>query len=521
MMAEICLKVDLDGDIRRLRVKDGGRGEQERWEALNSAICGVFELPPDQLGLKYKDEDGDMCTLAKGTLHDCVSLAKGSVIRLWAKRVENDNTPRVVATSAGGTRTSTTLSEEPLKVPLERRRIESRMGGEVQPPSLDGDVEDDGGDGPSRAGVRGVGPWKLLASLGSLRETGKMTVNMLASLTLQFLPIIAQRAHRKQEKLNRVGPQYREVVTPLLQLILVQVDKKLLGFGDIKVKMETFISGADTSKLGDCLSHFLRELVNIESKTVVASVVKAASSELCELLPKLFHKAFECQYPPLMRHVGTRCAVCGVSPILGPRFHNAGNAIDICGECHIDYPFEASNSKFECLLSASRVASPPVASLVAFASHGDQMMPPQKEHMDPCNGGLLARKDNINAWQDFETSFADLSPPGMTKAKGSPKGASKGGSRQHPNRLVELQAADEISQAVAHLSYADLRAPLPPGLDLSHLQQAAGVGAVPPALVAPVLGLYPWPVVGAPPPMLGVPMWSHMQMYGSLPAGPK
>merc|ERR1712038_1340629 len=93
-------------------------------------------------------------------------------------------------------------------------------------------------------------------------------------------------------------------------------------------------------------------MVSIEPKAAVAHLLKSISEDILDLLPRVFPRTFTCEYLPIAEHQGTRCVACNSEPILGPRFHNNASAIDLCGECYIDFAFDASTN-FECHLAAA------------------------------------------------------------------------------------------------------------------------------------------------------------------------
>lgn len=64
--------------------------------------------------------------------------------------------------------------------------------------------------------MRSLGPGALSSCLQGMSCSGWLTTEVLASLGLQFLPILAQRVQRKQEKLNRKAV-WRE--KPLMKLV--------------------------------------------------------------------------------------------------------------------------------------------------------------------------------------------------------------------------------------------------------------------------------------------------------------
>merc|ERR1719223_1690503 len=138
----------------------------------------------------------------------------------------------------------------------------------------------------------------MLACLGSARAAGKMTSAMIASLMLQFLPRVAQRACRKQEKINRMGAQHREILLPCLHRVLIQMET-VEGLRAARAGVEAFVTGKDTACLGDTLSLLAKGLMTMESKSAVAGFMKAVSEELLDLLPRVFPDVFDVCCAPL------------------------------------------------------------------------------------------------------------------------------------------------------------------------------------------------------------------------------
>merc|ERR1712117_478346 len=56
---------------------------------------------------------------------------------------------------------------------------------------------------------------------------------------------------------------------------------------------EDFVSGRDTSKLGECMSQLLTSLECADSNAPVAEALDAIGEDLVDLLPRFFPKVFE------------------------------------------------------------------------------------------------------------------------------------------------------------------------------------------------------------------------------------
>mmetsp|Transcript_159482 Transcript_159482/g.511740 ORF Transcript_159482/g.511740 Transcript_159482/m.511740 type:complete len:471 (-) Transcript_159482:239-1651(-) len=404
MSGELVLKVDLDGDLRRFRIKHGA-DNAETWSILHEAVRSGFELAEGcDIILKYKDDEGDLCTLARATLPDCISQACAGPLRLFATRAAASEKAKPAASEPVVAATvEEVLSKEASVTSQSCIRPPPGICNEVQKPCADARDEDadDGARGaPSCGGYRGVGPWKLLICLGSLRAANKLSAAMIASIMLQFLPILAQRAHRKQEKLNRIGAQYREMLLPLLHRVLLHLDELEEG-QSVKPGVEAFVSGKDASKLGDCIGSLLKVLAASQRRAVVAQLLKSASEELMDLLPRIFPESFSDACPPVSQHAGVRCACCNSEPLLGPRFHSLADGLDLCGECFIDSAFEAS-AKFECHLASESAGA------------------------DAWKEGVKVWKEGIGVWKKAWAAAVKGGMPGMKGCKGKGKGKGKG-----------------------------------------------------------------------------------------------
>jgi hypothetical protein len=327
--SDLCLKVDLDGDIRRFRIEQS-TNFSETWEALDLALSSSYGFKAgSEVILKYRDDEGDLCTLANTTLQDCILQFNGKPIKLIASVKEpHDGTSH--------------------KFPQQQA--------EQNPPSLERaeeriqDAEGERSEARDPSGALSVRPKRILACLRSLREADKLSPEMVSSIMLHFLPMMAQMSDKLREKLNRAGARRRDSWLPLLHLILCQLDA-LEGMEHVKPMLEEFVSGKNPSKFGDCFAALVETLCFIEDKVAVAGVLKVVAEEFIDTLPSLLPKPkpWAVHLPTLPRHEGFSCASCGAKPIEGPRFHKRDADLDVCGECYIDVACDAT-SKFECHL---------------------------------------------------------------------------------------------------------------------------------------------------------------------------
>jgi len=86
---DLVVKVDLDGDIRRLRGWPVN-GEAPTFDALCRDIGELYCSPADGMRLSYRDDEGDVCALSEATLPDALELSQRAgrgVLKLMALRM--------------------------------------------------------------------------------------------------------------------------------------------------------------------------------------------------------------------------------------------------------------------------------------------------------------------------------------------------------------------------------------------------------------------------------------------------
>jgi len=201
---------------------------------------------------------------------------------------------------------------------------------------------------------------RLFSCLNALHASGRLTSCMVASLVLQFLPLLAQRAQRKRESLNRYAVKWGER-RPFIELlqILAQKLEPIPEAQTLMPALNAFISGTDTAHLGDLVANLLRALANTEAKRAVAQAVLAVSKELLTLAKGLLSPTDGgCPWPT---HVGSTCSRCGASPVIGPIFKPTSDSPEIlCGECFIVHSATSEeNVAFVCHLLPDEVLPTP------------------------------------------------------------------------------------------------------------------------------------------------------------------
>jgi len=85
---DTILKVAFNGDRRRLHFQwEPDVDCEASFRNLSTIVCTGFNLEANsQLSFRYKDDDGDLCTLVPETFHDCFSFSCDGVLNLVAQQ---------------------------------------------------------------------------------------------------------------------------------------------------------------------------------------------------------------------------------------------------------------------------------------------------------------------------------------------------------------------------------------------------------------------------------------------------
>lgn len=87
------LKVEFNGELRRLKGWPT-EGNKASFQAMSQAICKLFDLPEGPLNIRYRDDEGDLCSLVEATLEDALQLAEiTGLLMLSVDRVEPPTPP--------------------------------------------------------------------------------------------------------------------------------------------------------------------------------------------------------------------------------------------------------------------------------------------------------------------------------------------------------------------------------------------------------------------------------------------
>jgi hypothetical protein len=82
----MIVKVDIDGDVRRMIVTLPEEADTaQTLQVLRTSVAQAFNVQEESLpALKYKDEDGDLCTLVHASVGDMLALNNRGTLRLFA-----------------------------------------------------------------------------------------------------------------------------------------------------------------------------------------------------------------------------------------------------------------------------------------------------------------------------------------------------------------------------------------------------------------------------------------------------
>lgn len=84
----LLIKVDFDGDIRRISMAvSEDAPASKKFEEIRSAVAQGFDVEESMLPrLKYKDEEGDICSLVEASVEDLLVFSQSGTMRLFASK---------------------------------------------------------------------------------------------------------------------------------------------------------------------------------------------------------------------------------------------------------------------------------------------------------------------------------------------------------------------------------------------------------------------------------------------------
>lgn len=325
------LKINLDGDIRRKRFDRSGDLTSAK---IDEFIMANFDF--QDYVAKYRDDEGDLCTLTNATLADALDLASAcNILHLIV------STPtQALCTSPSAVTCHVNSSEAATEAPqcsgAENAFTEPQQG----------------------AGLtwRGGGPRWLPFALKMMSRSGCLRADFATALITQWLPIINQRAIRKMEKLRVVGPHFVPQLAPAIMALSESIDcsEKLQPFRE---RLCRLVSEPGAVDIGMLVVDFLKTMVT-EPFDLQCCIVEPVVTELLTLpCTQEYLQSSKCDLKrpmwsgPLLHH-GVVCDICQVTPIEGPRFTCTSCAdYDLCGTCYLKKgSFHSKEHAFETVL---------------------------------------------------------------------------------------------------------------------------------------------------------------------------
>jgi len=367
-MAKI-LKINYDGDIRRHAMEE---------ITYDSVVKMVTESFPDiimsELQMKYADEEGDMCTLVPLTFSDFLTTQSGSKT---LKIQVGKKTPPCSASPCASTddtfKGDNMPEKETTKVDDGSKDVDTENGGQ------DGCDWDPWGHGSRWHGGRHGhghrhshghggcgGAHKWLGVIKALKEDGVLNPKILASLFVQWLPMIIQKVTRKLDAINHT---VKEGMTANMTNFILVLQHHVETVPALEVFAAQFNAilgqGPNAPLLGDTLRSLLITLQTLPFEVQV-NFVEQLSESLFPLLDDLIADLPQKDARPWWMqgatvHHGVTCDHCEVNPIAGPRFKcTTCPNYDLCGNCftqrmsfHGPVTPDAAPHEFSCIMTPS------------------------------------------------------------------------------------------------------------------------------------------------------------------------
>jgi len=84
----MVIKLDYDGDMRRISMTMPEDSDSaQKLKGIRTAVAQVLGIEESALpALRYKDDEGDLCTLVEASLDDLMQLSKSSTMKLFASK---------------------------------------------------------------------------------------------------------------------------------------------------------------------------------------------------------------------------------------------------------------------------------------------------------------------------------------------------------------------------------------------------------------------------------------------------
>lgn len=340
----LTVKINYDGDIRRKAM------EEVTYNSVVEMVMDSFpDLSLDNLQMKYADEEGDMCTLVPLTFPDfLMTQSTNKVLKIQvSKKTVSPPSDKEISTTG-----CTAGASDPLKSDTQVKEEKSD--------SKEGNFEDFSGQswGHGRHGCGG--PYKLFRIIKGLRDNGVLTPQMFASLFIQWLPMIIQRATRKIDKINHMVKAGMTSTMCTALIVLQDHVSRIPALAEVASHLKAIVDQEPNAPLlGDTLRGFLLALQALAFEVQVSFLENLAEAllpimdDLAAELPRSdrFDHWPQGQTGATIHH-GVTCDHCGACPIAGPRWKcTTCPDYDLCGNCFTQKTsIHGSDHDFQCVL---------------------------------------------------------------------------------------------------------------------------------------------------------------------------
>eukprot|EP00929_Paragymnodinium_shiwhaense_P079284 TRINITY_DN4126_c0_g1_i1.p1 TRINITY_DN4126_c0_g1~~TRINITY_DN4126_c0_g1_i1.p1 ORF type:complete len:683 (-),score=249.76 TRINITY_DN4126_c0_g1_i1:131-2179(-) len=335
----LTLKLQLNGEFRRLKVnlpQDGALDLKTVEDAIAKAWPEVVARGSTLVG-KYRDDEGDLCTLCAASWSDFVLL----------NSEQQGGLKKVLKLE---------LTEEAAAVANEEMR-------DADDSAAEGNWENWRGFGGGWGGRhwhgghgRCFGPKKLLGFISSLRQSGCLTGPAVAAIVVHWLPsavaMMRDNQERFEKKINKHASRAKQsledlaslsAVTPGLERHTGCIDAIMRGEGSAAAAVE-FLSALAAlprqAQVDFVEAYFATQEEKIEQLLLACTGDSEGWSG----------KGPWIRSEPMV-HQGVTCDGCDASPVRGPRFKCVVCAdYDLCADCYVkkDEKHDASH-EFKCI----------------------------------------------------------------------------------------------------------------------------------------------------------------------------
>jgi len=99
----MVIKLDYDGDMRRISMTMSEDSDSaQKLKGIRTAVAQGFGIEESALpALRYKDDEGDLCTLVEASVDDLMQLCKSGTMKLFASKSGSPQDPATECEGAG------------------------------------------------------------------------------------------------------------------------------------------------------------------------------------------------------------------------------------------------------------------------------------------------------------------------------------------------------------------------------------------------------------------------------------